>query len=49
MAAVDNLSAANKSHFDSIAHQYDDNDQGVKRAEKLFAPPKTIHHDDTNR
>jgi hypothetical protein len=42
MATVDNHSAANKSHFDSIAHQYDDNHSAVKRAEK-FAPPKDYY------
>jgi hypothetical protein len=35
MAAIDELSAANKAHFDSIAHQYDDHNYAVKRAEKL--------------
>jgi len=42
MTAVDDYSTANKIHFNSIAHQYDDNDHAVKRAEK-FALLKTIH------
>lgn len=35
---VNNHSVANKAHFESIAHKYDDNDYAIKRAEKFDLP-----------